>query len=290
MNTIVSIIVPVYNAEPYLRRCVDSIIAQSFHNWELILVDDGSTDGSGAICDEYASGNDRMTVIHKVNGGVSSARNAGLKIAKGAWVTFIDSDDTIGENYFNVELSPDVDLYIACSKEDWIPRVYEKNELNQFLAQNMCDLYFRVPWGKFFNKSTMGRLSFDESMRLGEDTVFNLRFIRECKKMAIVENIVYNYQESDISTRYVMTVDEGVDIVKSIFMAYKPLNINSKSFDIYIPRLISRVCCRKTSDLYKFFSNDYVRKMYFNSISFSNLNPLVKYIKNISYLFLKQFA
>ena len=146
MITIVSIIVPVYNAEPYLRRCVDSVLAQSFTNWELILIDDGSTDRSGIICDEYALEDNRINVIHKVNGGVSSARNMGLKMARGTWVTFIDSDDTIGENYFDVEFSSDVDLYIACSKKDKNPHVYEGFELTQFLAMNLCDVYFRVPW------------------------------------------------------------------------------------------------------------------------------------------------
>lgn len=95
----ISCIVPVYNVEKYLRRCVDSILNQTFTDFELILVDDGSLDNSPAICDEYAVKDSRIKVIHKVNGGVSSARNVGLDVAKGEWICFVDSDDLIEADY-----------------------------------------------------------------------------------------------------------------------------------------------------------------------------------------------
>lgn len=95
---IISVIVPVYNVEKYLPRCIDSILAQTFTDFELILVDDGSPDNCGAICDEYAAKDKRVRVIHKSNGGVSSARNAGLDAASGEYVTFVDSDDYIAED------------------------------------------------------------------------------------------------------------------------------------------------------------------------------------------------
>lgn len=94
----ISVIVPVYNAEKWLRRCVDSILAQTFTDFEVLLIDDGSTDGSGAICDEYAIQDQRVRVFHKPNGGVSSARNLGLDSAQGEWMTFADSDDYIESN------------------------------------------------------------------------------------------------------------------------------------------------------------------------------------------------
>ncbi|HFU5892253.1 TPA: glycosyltransferase family 2 protein, partial [Enterococcus faecium] len=89
----ISIIVPIYNVEQYLRKCVDSILAQTFTDFEVILVDDGSPDNSGAICDEYAKLDSRVRVIHKENGGLSDARNAGIEIAKGKYLGFVDSDD-----------------------------------------------------------------------------------------------------------------------------------------------------------------------------------------------------
>ena len=95
-----SIIVPVYKVEPYLRRCVDSILAQTFRDFELILVDDGSPDGCPAICDEYAAKDSRVKVIHKKNGGLSDARNAGIEIAQGEYLGFVDSDDSISPNMY----------------------------------------------------------------------------------------------------------------------------------------------------------------------------------------------
>ena len=94
-NPTISVIVPVYNAEKYLSRCIDSILVQTFTCFELLLVDDGSTDCSGRICDEYAKRDTRIRVIHKENGGVSSARNLGLDNAKGEWICFCDSDDLL---------------------------------------------------------------------------------------------------------------------------------------------------------------------------------------------------
>ena len=91
----ISVIVPVYKVEPYLRKCLDSIVGQTYQNLEIILVDDGSPDGCGAICDEYAAQDKRVRVIHKANGGVSSARNAGLTAATGEWIGWVDSDDWI---------------------------------------------------------------------------------------------------------------------------------------------------------------------------------------------------
>ena len=111
---IVSIIVPVYNAEKFLRRCIDSILAQTFTDWELLLIDDGSKDASGNICDEYATKDGCIRVFHKENGGVSSARNLGLDHAKGEWVTFVDSDDYIEENFLkSFEGNLDADLVVG---------------------------------------------------------------------------------------------------------------------------------------------------------------------------------
>lgn len=107
--TSISVIVPVYNVEKYLRTCIESVLGQVLENIELILIDDGSTDNSGKICDEYKLRDTRVIVIHKKNGGVSSARNVGLRLAKGKYVSFIDSDDYIKEDYFST-------LFFECEK------------------------------------------------------------------------------------------------------------------------------------------------------------------------------
>ena len=99
MSELISIIVPVYKVEAYLPRCVDSILAQTYKNLDIILVDDGSPDNSGKICDAYAEKDSRITVIHQANGGLSDARNAGIAVAKGAYLTFLDSDDWVPKEY-----------------------------------------------------------------------------------------------------------------------------------------------------------------------------------------------
>ena len=102
MNAKISVIVPVYNVEKYLKNSIDSILNQTYENFEIILVDDGSTDCCPEICDCYAKKNDNIRVLHKINGGLSDARNAGLKVAKGDYVTFIDSDDYVHPFYLEV--------------------------------------------------------------------------------------------------------------------------------------------------------------------------------------------
>lgn len=111
----VSVIIPVYNAEKYLRKCLDSVLAQSFADFEVLLINDGSTDGSGKICDDYAQKDARVKVFHKENGGVSSARNLGLDNATGDWIVFVDSDDYVEKNYFEVinnNLSQEIDVLV----------------------------------------------------------------------------------------------------------------------------------------------------------------------------------
>lgn len=109
---LVSIIVPIYNAEKTLRRCIDSILSQTFSDWELLMIDDGSTDQSGTICDQYAIKDKRIKVFHKKNGGVSSARNLGLDNARGEWITFVDADDQIISNslnyFFYIDITDDL--------------------------------------------------------------------------------------------------------------------------------------------------------------------------------------
>ena len=113
--TKISVIVPIYKVEKYLARCVDSIINQTYKNLEIILVDDGSPDGCGAMCDEYAKKDERIKVIHKENGGLSSARNAGLDIATGDYIAFVDSDDRLSSDAYEKPVCDDLTLSCICA-------------------------------------------------------------------------------------------------------------------------------------------------------------------------------
>ncbi len=203
----ISVIVPVYNVEKYLRRCVDSILNQTFSDFELILVDDGSTDGSAAICDEYAanSGGVNVVVVHQKNGGVSKARNAGLKSAKGEYITFVDSDDYIAKNYLECLYDTSVDFTVCnfCTEDsnnNKSPGWYKYTD-------GICDVntdniekwvwngWFGVMCGGLYRKDIIFKNSLvfsDQTCRM-EDTIFNLEYIALCQNVKFIEDVLYNY-------------------------------------------------------------------------------------------------
>lgn len=200
-----SVIVPVYKSESVLARCIESVLQQTLSDLELILVDDGSQDSSGQICDLYAEKDARVKVIHQKNSGVSSARNRGLEIATGEFICFIDSDDYWNENYLNA-----ADQY----KEDLIISGYElENENNQQLlsrkrrkvvvfvkeSEKVEALYvdgtFNYVWAKRFKRAIISKseLTFSEDLRLGEDTKFVLDYLAECNSLRVTEDCLYHY-------------------------------------------------------------------------------------------------
>lgn len=203
----ISIIVPVYNAEKYLSSCLDSIINQSYTYFELLLIDDGSTDDSGLICDEYAKKDNRIRVFHKQNGGVSSARNLGLDNAKEDWIAFCDSDDYVNPNWLEIYvslISTNSVVDIACQgmlktglcvSSDYC-KGFEyyggAKEAIMLLKQSSLLGYI---WNKIFKKSIIvnNSLRFDENITFMEDEEFILKYFRYCNFVACTERIGYNY-------------------------------------------------------------------------------------------------
>lgn len=198
----ISVIVPVYNTGKYLHRCIDSILVQTFTDFELLLIDDGSKDGSGEICDEYAQKDSRVRVFHKENGGVSSARNFGLDNVRGKWVTFCDSDDWVkpawlqtfmiyGDEYDLVVQGFETSYeFIQNSKLHGI--LYEGNIKSGLLElfRNNCLGYL---WVKRFKVSIIQKnhLRFDCNIRLQEDELFLLSYAQYCDKM--LSSSYYHY-------------------------------------------------------------------------------------------------
>ena len=177
----ISVIVPVYNTEKYLRRCIDSVLAQTYQDFELLLIDDGSKDSSGAICDEYAEKDTRVRVFHKENGGVSSARNLGLDNAKGEWVTFIDSDDyflpkgltvlysTAMQRRTNVSVA---NFYVEKNKK----RYGQCEGCSRVVKDNFRSWYYMTCYPRagaaLFHASVLQNRLFDESFCRYEDASF----------------------------------------------------------------------------------------------------------------------
>lgn len=203
----VSIIVPVYKAEKYLHRCVDSILSQSFINWELILVDDGSPDRSGAICDEYAQKDDRIRVIHKENGGVSSARNVALGRIIGKWLTFVDSDDCLYPNalqrWVEVAEQNNLDLIQCHFNREYKEGQVEGEATEVLTAAQYADSenYLTCVCGTLFKSSIVKEhsLHFDEKVRLGEDQIFLLSHMQHCKRIQRIGDVLYFYRDNEQS-------------------------------------------------------------------------------------------
>jgi len=184
----ISVIVPVYNVEKYLHKCVDSILAQTLSDIELILVDDGSPDGSGAICDEYAQKDSRVKVIHKPNGGVSSARNAGIDVASGEWICFVDSDDIIEPTYLDdfELLTTKADLYLQGYKKIINGEVkeihsfsgFQGNRYIEILAFTEDERIINSPCFKLYNRDIVHKkkIRFDINTSYGEDHIFSLEY------------------------------------------------------------------------------------------------------------------
>lgn len=191
----ISIIVPVYNVEKYLRECLDSISQLKAFSWEAILVDDGSTDTSGQICDEYAKQDSRFRVIHQKNAGVSAARNAGLDAAKGKWIWFVDSDDSINPDFeiSNPEVLDDADYVLFDMRkfhdgEELKSLEHQKGTVkctdlskNDFLCKYQCNHHHQ-------------RLAFSLGTRVGEDLEFQYKHLIRCQRPARLDAVLYNYR------------------------------------------------------------------------------------------------
>ena len=196
----ISVIVPVYNVEKYLRCCVDSILAQTFTDIEVLLVDDGSTDGSGAICDEYAQKDSRVRVFHKANGGVSSARNLGLDNTRGGYIMFVDSDDKVAPTICETLLSYAADgIMPICAHYKWVDGktfAVTSNHQQTFYPVKEFDIGATPsPWCKLYEKRLIGRcLRFREDFSFMEDALFNCEYYRFIHGFMVIESPLYYYR------------------------------------------------------------------------------------------------
>lgn len=185
-----SIVIPVYNVAPYLRECLDSVTAQTYTDWEAICVDDGSTDGSSAILDQYAEVDSRFRVIHQCNRGVSSARNRALKEAVGEWIVFVDSDDYIDRSL----LSRVVDKMTQDKSVDIVGYGFvllsEDGEKSSYVFDDPFGASF---WQCAYHRDVVGHVRFP-SLTIGEDRVFVVRCLRRAKRIATISGTSYAYR------------------------------------------------------------------------------------------------
>jgi len=250
-NPLVSVIVPIYKVENYLRECVNSIISQSYKNLEIILVDDGSPDKCPEICDEYALKDNRIKVIHKPNGGLSDARNAGIEIAKGEYLSFVDSDDVIHSQMIEVLMKPLIEdkglKMSACTHtkniESWNGKfgyVFQKMSAFDYMQVG----FYMVAWGKIYHKTLFNGIEYPKG-RLHEDEFTTYKLIYYSGYVGYIDLPFYYYRqrEDSIMGQTKVSVKRMTDVIVAFWerMAFfenenapKFLSKSVKTFSNYL--------------------------------------------------------
>ena len=232
-NPLISVIVPVYRVEAYLERCIQSVLYQTYTHFELLLIDDGSPDNCGKLCDQAAREDSRIHVIHQNNAGLSEARNSGLKICKGEFITFLDSDDFWHRDYLKImfEKSQEYDADIVqCTYEvgngngfvqsyDWKPIVCNSYEA-------LANFNYKVSaWAKLYRKSIISGVFFPKGLKNEDDATY-YRFAYNAKRIIIIPNCLYYYYQSPLSIMrgksdflkedFIKIYDERIEFFKSL--------------------------------------------------------------------------
>lgn len=222
---LISVIVPVYNVQAYLEACANSLLVQTYKNIEIILINDGSVDDSGALCDQLAQKDDRIRVIHQQNQGVSATRNNGIRYANGEYLVFVDSDDTVDARYvqtlYQEMAEQDFDCVICgyrmcypkyskdvCVEKDLC--VYGVSQNETVITQIYNQKLLGSPWNKIYKKNLISQY-FDSSLAMGEDLVFNLQYLRNVAKIKVTSKVLYYY----------------IIRTNSAVMTYKPNRMNN---------------------------------------------------------------
>ena len=235
--SLISVIVPVYKVESYLQECIDSILAQTYTNFELILVDDGSPDNCGLICDQAAERDERVRVLHQKNQGVTRARANGVAASTGEFVTFVDGDDTFPPHALATLITPvneGVDIIVGGVQN-------YKNEFEGYLSHEkyceMCIMMREIhvgPWSKLYRRRLFNEFVFNlpPELRIGEDAIMNMRIAYNAQGEVFVTNkVVYNYRDNPESVTHTRTVDIENQL---IFQQSRLKTIPEKDLEYYI--------------------------------------------------------
>lgn len=306
MNDLVSIIVPIYKVEPYLRRCLDSIVNQTYTNLEIILVDDGSPDGCPQICDEYAAKDKRIVVIHKENGGLSDARNAGLDICKGEYVSFVDSDDWIAYSFVESLLQVinqskaeiGVTSFIRTSnsftaeiKPETKPNIEELNPQHS-VKKLWSDEYiiFVTSWGKIYKKSLFSNIRFPKG-KLHEDEYTTYKLLYKASKTIFLNIPLYFYFQRNDSIMANVSSD-SLRILDALVERYHFFKKNSENEIVGLclqslcwDLLFAYSICKRHASLHG-FSGKKILQLYKEAVSDYAKAPIVPQ----HLVFLKFFA
>lgn len=302
MKTI-SVVIPVYNVEKYLSECLDSVINQTYKNLQIILVDDGSTDSSGKICDEYAEKDDRITVVHQSNAGAGAAKNTGLELIDGDYFSIIDSDDYIELDMYE-KMVNSLEKYNSDIAQCLFRNVFVNDSFDRkykikgnypkvltpknFLKEYLYDWKYAIFWNKLFKKSLLQNIKFPVGRKI-DDEFFTYKLVCNAKKVVNIDNILYNYRMRKTSVMNENNSDrliydridcfiERYNYVSNVFPSLKK-KYNLKLYDDLLHFEDSAKDNSKILSLlndfssvkYGIFDKLYQRKMY-NRLVFEELN------------------
>lgn len=290
----ISIIIPVYNAEKYIKRCLDSVLAQTYSDWECILVDDGSKDMSGQICDQYEHKDSRFRVIHKQNGGVSAARNTGIDAVQGDWVTFSDSDDDLTSNALAdfaeaVRKYPDAEVIrgghttITSSGKradhalkDWFATSNHAAALK--IAED--NYYSGFMWSSCFRKDLLEGEQFPSDITWCEDHIFTYRCMLKAKKIAFIPSVVYIYY-----------LDDTYPVGFGKSLSFRPLDFNMAVHSAEEQRKVKLALAGNDEELCQMIQHQYRRTInlafYYAHAKYSLLKVL-SFVKDFDFITFKQ--
>ena len=272
----VSIIIPVYNAERYLNKCLDSIFANKYSDWECILVDDGSKDASLCICNQYAEMDSRFKVFHQENAGASAARNVGLDKAQGEYITFIDADDWVSTKYLSAVEESKSDIVLLDTKhvtpKGEIIRYFSlkpqysssREECISFLSKKLTHPVIRMMTAKIVKRICIGNIHFNVNMKIGEDTLFWYDVLRNCNSIQTLLGYTYFVRDNggDVA-KYPLTPEDAGNHASRIYQSYKRLGIICDEVELFIVDFYFALCCGKGGGLYlkPWFENPDVRRI-----------------------------
>lgn len=286
----VSIVIPVYNVDKYLEGCLNSIVSQTYINWECILIDDGCTDGSGTICDKYAYSDCRFSVYHIKNQGVGNARNMGIDLAKGEWITFIDSDDIVTTDYIeSLVLSSECnnsDLTITRFDREsdgkiknytYYTGLFKRSELGSVFLRQPYQFFYSSCY-KLYKKNILDKynIRFKTDISLGEDEIFSATYLSFVNSVCFINGGVYKYQ---------IHSDSLIQRKKS-FKDYA--NIHLYLHTIFINYIIGKF----SPEMELFFGKELIKTLESTLLFLNSLNDTqqkINYIKQLDLKFYKKY-
>ena len=251
---LISVIVPVYNSEKHLKKCIDSVFSQTYQNWELVLVDDGSSDTSGEICDYYSWSDKRVKVIHQNNAGVSAARNTGIETAGGQYIMFIDSDDSITEDCIEILYTyltnNQADIAAGRTCDEKYAWNAQKDMIlwrgDEGIRNSLMDNPFTyAAWGKLYHRDAIGDVRFRTDIRINEDSFFVFQVLCRKPVFICVNQRIYYYNNNPESASRAAFSEKFFDIIKVSDLKYEII----KSTYLKCEKIAQNMCLKARMNL-----------------------------------------